>query len=356
MAALTMTPTRQPFASLDSPRVRPLMQSRLNRQNQQVDAILSAKKTPIFTDAENIDPLTQSLSSKRKRTLDDVDEAICKGSPKPLKTSRIAHSPRVLGVSPRSLCTPLKTKIATPKSAPIPKPAGRSPPPKSSRSIGRSVVAKSRTEQIKRGVAAPFSLATALSKGRAAAARPKPQPKPTSWFFEIHVDSEQEEMTNIMQHSTDNLDLNAEGKISSDGRGKENVPPAELGIDLPPSIETVALAAAAAVVKTSKMDEDRVPLGELDASDYAPADSDSFPHFIVHDDSEKETGKVPGLRKTLVPSSLSIASVLEAACSTEGTDKSTECSAETEASLSSQKETESSPTSSPESSESSESS
>lgn len=35
MATLTMTPARQPFASLDTPRMNTLMRSKLNRQNQQ---------------------------------------------------------------------------------------------------------------------------------------------------------------------------------------------------------------------------------------------------------------------------------------------------------------------------------
>jgi len=39
--ALTMTPSRQPFASLDTPRMNTLVRSKLNRQNQQNGMILS---------------------------------------------------------------------------------------------------------------------------------------------------------------------------------------------------------------------------------------------------------------------------------------------------------------------------
>jgi hypothetical protein len=131
-------------------------------------------------------------------------------------------------------------------------------------------------------VARPFSLATALSQSKPAA---KPQSQPKSWFFDIHVDSEQEEMTNLMQHSTGVLDISDdEGKTSVDARGKENVPPSELGIDLPRSSQAVAMAAAAEARKAEKMEDDRSPLGELTASDYYPEDCNAFSYAVVYDD------------------------------------------------------------------------
>ncbi|KAJ5586721.1 uncharacterized protein N7459_002486 [Penicillium hispanicum] len=321
MAALAMTPpTRQPFASLETPRMRTLMCSKLNRQNQQNGVAFSAKGS-IFADAdsENIDPTTSSLSTKRKRTFDDDDD-VSKGSPKPIKTSRMALTTRDMNVSSR-LSTPLKTTPSTPKSAPLLKPAGRSPPPKSCKALDRrSTIAKSRSGPSKRGVTRPFSLATALSQSKT----PKPQPKaPASWFFDIHVDSEQEEMTNLMQHSTGVLDISDdEGKASAaDGRGKENVPPSELGIDLPRSLQADSLAATAAARKASKMEEDRSPLGELNASDYYPEGCNAFSYAVVYDDendntpeSKKISAQTPPTRAIFVPPAItaSIASVLEA--------------------------------------------
>ncbi|KAJ5673222.1 hypothetical protein N7507_002349 [Penicillium longicatenatum] len=275
MATLTMTPpTRQPFASLDTPRMGSVMRSKLNRQNIQNGVSL---KSSILEDSENIDPYTRSLSAKRKRSLDD--DEISKGSPKPLKTSRIALSTRP---SVSHFSTPLKTIPSTPKSAPILKPAGRTPP-KSCKAFGRrSAIAKSRPDSGKRAVARPFSLATALNQSKPAA---KPQSQPKSWFFDIHVDSEQEEMTNLMQHSTGVLDISDdEGKTSVDARGKENVPPSELGIDLPRSSQAVAMAAAAEARKAEKMEDDRSPLGELTASDYYPEDCNAFSYAVVYDD------------------------------------------------------------------------
>ncbi|KAJ5089062.1 hypothetical protein N7532_007746 [Penicillium argentinense] len=326
MAALTMTPSRQPFASLDTPRMRPFMRSKLNRQNKLNGAALSASsKNSIFIDdSENVDPNNLSLSAKRKRSLDDED--VSKGSPKPVKTSRIALTTREFNFSPR-LSTPLRNGPSTPKSAPVLKPAGRSPPPKSSKPSGRhSSIAKPRPEASRRGVARPFSLAAALSQGKKAAPSPSPlkppSKAPASWFFDIHVDTEQEEMTNLMQHSTGVLDISDdEGKASViDGRGKENVPPAELGIDLPPSRASVSLAAATAARKASKMEEDRAPLGELAASDYYSEDCNAFSYTVVYDDddenvpsSNKATGLTPPIQSTFVSPAIiaSIDSVLD---------------------------------------------
>ncbi|KAJ5664914.1 uncharacterized protein N7477_007362 [Penicillium maclennaniae] len=314
MATLTMTPSRQPFASLDTPRMNTLMRSKLNRQNQQNGAALSAKQSIFIDNSENIDPSSLSSSAKRKRSFDDDD--ISKGSPKPLKTSRISLT-RDNNVSSQ-LSTPLKFVPTTPRSAPLLKPAGRTPPPKSCKAFGRrSTIAKVRPESSKRAVTRPFSLATALAQNKPAAPKPK---GPASWFFDIHVDSEQEEMTNLMQHSTGVLDISDdEGKSSvTDGRGKENVPPAELGIDLPHSSQANALAAAADARKASKMEDDRAPLGELTASDYYPADCNAFSYTVVYDD-ESENGplKKPHVltQATSLPPDIttSIASLLETA-------------------------------------------
>lgn len=278
---------------------------------------MSAKQSIFIEDSENIDPSSLSSSAKRKRTLDDDDD-LSKGSPKPLKTSRIALTTRDNNVSSR-LSTPLKLVPTTPRSAPILKPAGRTPPPKSCKAFGRrSTIAKARPEATKRGVTRPFSLATALSQNKPAAPKPK---GPSSWFFDIHIDSEQEEMTNLMQHSTGVLDISDdEGKTSvTDGRGKENVPPAELGIDLPRSRQATALAAAAAARKASKMEEDRAPLGELTASHYYPEDCNAFSYAVVYDDEnenvlQSKKSSVPTQATFLPPAiTTSIASLLETA-------------------------------------------
>ncbi|CAI7590294.1 unnamed protein product [Penicillium viridicatum] len=312
MATLTMTPTRQPLGCLDMP----LMRSKLNRQNQQNGA-MSMKSTPmkssIFIDAdsENVNPA--SYSTKRKRTFEDDED---KSASKPIKTSRMALSTRI-NISPR-LSTPSRIpSITTPKSAPILKPAGRSPPPKSSKSATRrSVIAKPRPDQYsKRGVARPFSLASVLAQSTPPKSAPAPK-APASWSFDIHVDTEQEEMTNLMQHSTTVLDISDdEGKSDTSTRGKENIPPHELGIELPRTRQSTATIPAAAR-KSPKMDEPRSPLGELNAAEYYAEDCNAFSYTIVYDDEEHAPEfKKPSspLSQSQVALTTSIASVLDAA-------------------------------------------
>ncbi|KAJ5146462.1 uncharacterized protein N7515_001026 [Penicillium bovifimosum] len=313
MATLTMTPTRQPLGCLNSH----MPSSNLNRQNQHVMSIKSCMKSSIFIDnSENVNP---AVSTKRKRSLEDDDKS------KPVKTSRMgmALSTRSINNSPR-LSTPLKTSTATPKSAPILKPAGRSPPPKSSKSATRrSLIAKPRADQHKRGIARPFSLASVLSQSKT----PKPTPKtPASWCFDIHVDTEQEEMTNLMQHSTTVLDISDdEGKTDVSSRGKENIPPHELGIEIPHSSSSAT--AVPAPRKADVMEESRSPLGELRAADYYAEDCNAFSCVAVYDDEEhssefKKTSSP--LAQTQDDISSSIASVLEAVATKTETDRQRE--------------------------------
>ncbi|KAA8642947.1 uncharacterized protein ATNIH1004_009709 [Aspergillus tanneri] len=220
MATLTMTstPVRQPFASLDAPRMRSLLKTKMNVQNQQNGAIMSGKRQPLFDiDSENIDPTSRKHSAKRKRGTDE-DHEPTKGLSKPIKASRMALTPVV---SP----APLKETPSTPKSAPVPKPAGRSPQARPCKPFARrSTIAKTRpTPAPKKSVHRPFSIATALSNGKTKSPATK---IPASWSFDIYVDSQQEEMTNLMQHSTGVLDISDdEDKVESATRGKENIPP-----------------------------------------------------------------------------------------------------------------------------------
>ncbi|KAF7586691.1 hypothetical protein BBP40_008480 [Aspergillus hancockii] len=308
MAALTMTPTtmRQPFASLDAPRVRSLLKSKMNLRNQQNGAILSGKRQPLSEmDTENIDPATFKTSTKRKRGSDEDDEhEPLKSNTKPMKTSRITLTTVKLNTAPtpRLPTTPPKASLSTPKSAPTLKPAGRSPQGKPCKPFARrSTIAKSRPEPSnKKSVHRPFSLAAALASG-------KPTSKstlktPATWSFDIYVDSEQEEMTNLMQHSTCVLDISDdEGKVEPSGRGKENVPPAELGIDLPRSHQQESPTAAAR--KSAMMEASRSPLGDLNAADYYGEDCHAFSYAVVYDDEQTDAAPAKTPLTTLSRSS-----------------------------------------------------
>ncbi|PLB52039.1 hypothetical protein P170DRAFT_422953 [Aspergillus steynii IBT 23096] len=282
MATLTMTstPVRQPFASLDAPRVRSLLKTKMNVQNKQNGALLTKRQPLSDIDSENVDPVTLNHSSKRKRGADDEDHEPVKGPSKPLKASRVALT------TVKSSPAPLRETPSTPKSAPTLKPAGRSPQPKPCKPFARrSTIAKSRVDPTSRkSVNRPFSIATALSNGK-----PKSQPAktPASWSFDIYVDSEQEEMTNLMQHSTGVLDISDdEGKVEPCTRGKENIPPAELGLSLPRSRQQESPAAAAR--KSVMMEESRAPLGELNTADYYGEDCHAFSYAIIYDEESAE--------------------------------------------------------------------
>ncbi|KAL4978877.1 hypothetical protein BDW66DRAFT_128932 [Aspergillus desertorum] len=319
MAALTMFPAavRQPFAPLDAPRMRSILRTKMDVLNKQNGNMHSGRKQPHAEfDSENIDPMALKptlKSTKRKRAADDEDDLIPTKSPmKPTKSTSTGFA---IFEDSVALSTPKKTTQSTPKSAPL-KPAGRSPQLKATRPFARrATIAKSRPESARKGVSRPFSLAAALSTSKS---KSKSQPAPTlkmpaSWSFEIYVDSEQEEMTNLMQHSTCVLDISDdEGKDESlsDHRGKENIPPADLGISLPPSRQQGSPAAAAR--KSKMVDEPRSPLGELNAADYYGEDCHAFSNAVLDGDDEE----VPVERKNDIRSKLSsvssIDSVLEA--------------------------------------------
>ncbi|KAL4915643.1 hypothetical protein BDW62DRAFT_120701 [Aspergillus aurantiobrunneus] len=322
MAALTMTPpaVRQPFAPLDASRMRSLLRTKMNAQNKQNGAVLSAKRQPLGeSDSENIDP-TACKSTKRKRAADDDDHVPVKSPMKPMKSSRMAFS--ILESDPIPPSTPTKAPQSTPKSAPL-KPAGRSPQMKASKPFARrATVSKNRPESARKGVSRPFSIAAALSNGKTKS-QPAPATKmPASWSFEIYVDSEQEEMTNMMQHSTCVLDISDdEGgqQLKSDHRGKENIPPADSGLSLPRSRQQESPAVAAR--KSDMVDEPRSPLGELNAADYYGEDCHAFSYAVVYEDDATEAS----VEKKVAPPSFahpsrsklssmsSIDSVLEAA-------------------------------------------
>jgi hypothetical protein len=190
-------------------------------------------------DAENIDPSMLKGSSKRSKVFD--------GTPK--KTSRIvlSNTPRsapVVSTLPSNLpsstslpslntsITPISARGGSPKHKRVGllskrrasnSPFSRIDPPSFSRSVGSSM---------------PFSLDAALS-GTISTYTPKSAAKvptledtmPKSWFFDIHVDTPEEEATNLMEHSACILDISSDDdcntKLENEmrERGKENIPP-----------------------------------------------------------------------------------------------------------------------------------
>ncbi|KAG2412911.1 hypothetical protein HFD88_010469 [Aspergillus terreus] len=293
-----MTPTtRQPFANLDAPRIRSIMRSKMNLKNQR-DGLLPSKRQPLSVmDAENIDPVTR-LAAKRKRgcdeDADDTDSLKAHGPTKPIKASRMALTTVAANPPPRKSTTttipttprkPLQTATTAPCKSPAPiKPMGRSPQPVRPFPRRSTIAKPASTPASRRTVKRPFSIATALSGGKPKAPA-SAKATPASWAFDIHVDSEQDELTNLMQHSTCVLDISDDERKADDaGRGKENIPPAELGLALAARSEVPAPVPR----KEKMLDEPRAPLGELNTSDYYPDGCHAFSYEVVYEDEGDE--------------------------------------------------------------------
>lgn len=129
---------------------------------------------------------------------------------------------------------------------------------------------------------------------------------PSSWFFEIHEDTPEEEAANLMEHSTLTLDISSDDdcdamkKRDIDDRGKENVPPPDwMGPTLRRAYSTPAgshkgiHSAKKAMELVEKlrdaMQEDRAALGSLNAEDFYPDGlDDKSVVLVVEPGAEKE--------------------------------------------------------------------
>ncbi len=112
------------------------------------------------------------------------------------------------------------------------------------------------------------------------------QPTKGTWFFAIHEDTPDEELTNMMQHSTYTLDISddEDRQRAKDDRGKENIPPEapivpsvdqEIAavVEAPALPETVATPAPATKRRTHTQrgnlkDGKRAALADLAPSDF----------------------------------------------------------------------------------------
>jgi hypothetical protein len=125
---------------------------------------------------------------------------------------------------------------------------------------------------------------------------------PASWGFEIYEDTPEEEASNLMEHSTQSLDLSFDdetAKAERDDRGKENEAPE--GYDAPTASRQVvstnepALPAPTRVKKTeivrrkiTEMDDgERSPLSDLDTDEFVPEGLTNDAHVIVDASPEK---------------------------------------------------------------------
>ena len=276
-------------------------------------------------DSENVDPLLLSPSKKAK----GHDGAPAK-PPRPqqyvLKANGTSYSAPT-HAAPRVILTPkrhgLSTSAAKPASS-APAVAGRSPTKKRAGILSRRRVSASPFTRVdppafglagpgasaSAGNGLPFSIDAALS-GTVPTAQPPPaapplaaEPAPVelpgavprddmprAWLFDIHEDTPDEELGNLMEFSTQTLDLSSDDERTArarEARGKENVPPENLASTTP------AVASAAASRKDQMTDEPRTPLADLDAREFYAAGCDANSFVIVPaepEDAEAEKAR-----------------------------------------------------------------
>ncbi|RGP69002.1 hypothetical protein FSPOR_4979 [Fusarium sporotrichioides] len=314
------TVTRQPFAPLDGSRLQTLTSIK-NRQNATPPTSGKRKAELIDTDDfENVDP---SAFAKRSKGSKDLTKDILKPSAFVLKAPSLPALPALSAPSPipsrlsptksrRTLQpkSPAKTNGIS-KSSPIHAPAGRSP----TRSK-RSNLGPSRRRTLGRidpptllGAAAPFSLDAAL-KGTIPGYAAKPAPKEpvlpdmkASWFFDIHEDTPEQEMTNLLQHSTCTLDISSDeeserkrNRDRAEGRDKENVPPPD----------DVSQTRRSPRADDMVVEKERVALGEMNTADFYAEGCDETSVIIVPEDEPESSileSNVPEL-STIPESSL----------------------------------------------------
>lgn len=129
---------------------------------------------------------------------------------------------------------------------------------------------------------------------------------PSSWFFEIHEDTPEEEAANLMEHSTLTLDISSDDDCDArkardmDDRGKENVPPPDWtgptlrrAYSAPAGSHKGIHSAKKAMQLVEKlkdaMQEDRAALGSLNAQDFYPDGLDDKSVVLVAEPAvEKE--------------------------------------------------------------------
>ena len=264
-------------------------------------------------DSENIDPLIFSSTAKKGRSFDfdltksNVTPLFALPPPKPAQYIQRAQAAGQKRKADDTV-TPtagIKRRVE-PSSAPAP--AGRSPKHKrigilsrrrmTANSFTRVNPPTSSTSESTNGL--PFSIDAAL-----AGTVPQYKSKSTQgkgWHFEIHEDTQEDEMANLMEHSTGTLDISDDesSSLKGDKDNKENIPP----VDGP-----AAVASATQVSATRRdmmTDEIREPLGDLDAKDFYAEGCDASSCIVVaaEDSSQQIMDKLSNTTNTQEPSSL----------------------------------------------------
>lgn len=249
-------------------------------------------------DTENVDPEIFRSSIKKAKNFDGLPINSAK-TPQFVLTGTatpITHfnKPSVRLDTPSS---PLgqRKRTATPSTAPAV--AGRSPKSKRVGILSRRRTASSPFTRVeppsfsgaRTRDAAPFSIDAALSGTIPSFKKEIYVPTledatPRGWMFDIYQDTEEDEMSNLMQHSACTLDISDDEsrRAAKDDRGKENIPP----LDEPTASSSINGTVVAAPSRGSDrrdemIDESRMPMGELNAKDFYADGCDASSYIIV---------------------------------------------------------------------------
>ncbi|OTB00246.1 hypothetical protein M426DRAFT_324468 [Hypoxylon sp. CI-4A] len=321
------TVTRQPFAPLNGARLQTLT-SLKNQQNALATTPSVKRKAADSLDGddnENVDPLSYAKRSKGSAKNLTLTESFSK----PIFTFAKSASTANLSItSPTKSATPRPRSVLGPKvsvakinagvtKSALSTPAGRSPTHKKRSGIlssrRRTGSGFSRVDPPPsfnlHATSAPFSLdaalkgtipvynsrdasstsitARSLSTAQDFSALHENEMK-SSWSFEIHEDTPEQEMTNLLQHSTCVLDISSDEESESRrarerAEGKENIAPAD-------DVSQTSRTRAARQVSEDEMayEKERNPLGEMDVRDYYAEGCDENSIIIIPADDYEE--------------------------------------------------------------------
>ncbi|KAI1342688.1 hypothetical protein F5Y15DRAFT_312547 [Xylariaceae sp. FL0016] len=327
------TITRQPFAPLDGARLQTLTSLKNTQNAIPTTSPVKRKASDIVDtdDFENVDPVVFSKRSKGSDSFYPTKDSFIKPQTFILTKSAsasdvsVAAPPKASLPRPRSLLNPkspaakLNTSIA--RSTPLSAPAGRSPNRGKRSGLlssrRRTAGSYSRVDPPVFGLSAtsasaPFSLDAALkgtipsyTSRKDVSAKSKASKSEdiislhesemkSSWDFEIHEDTPEQEMTNLLQHSTCVLDISSDEESESRLQrerveGKENVPPVD-------DVSQTSRPRTARRLQEDEMviEKERNALGELDPKEYYSEGCDENSVIVVPgDDVEGEAVPEP---------------------------------------------------------------
>ncbi|KAG5958394.1 hypothetical protein E4U57_001358 [Claviceps arundinis] len=286
---------RPALAPLDRARIQSLM-SLKNSQNNILQTNTKRKADLLdYDDTENVDP---SLFAKRSKgvssfMLKPSAYVLTTAAATPTTEAGASRNPFHSGTAPRrimklkSRSNRLSTTINMP--SPLPAPAGRSPTLSKRSCLPSTRIRSSEADSCTRdesrasdflGSALNGTIRTFGSRPRSNAVSKESSSSTQSpliglnsvegWFFDIHEDTPDEEMTNMLQHRTCTLDISSDEEIEqresrekAEGRDKENVPPFDDRSQSPPRRSDRASHRAGG----DKAEKERIVLGEMNAAE-----------------------------------------------------------------------------------------